>query len=350
MPGEGLGGIAATAEHVIVSGRNTLDTSDDFRCFELKTGKQLWSYRYPALGKLDYGNSPRATPQIHKGYVYLQGAFGHLASVELKSGKLRWRQDFKLEYGTKLPTWGISTSPLVSIDTLIVQPGSELAGLVSLSLKTGEPKWVTAGRETAYSSPILRVNGKHKQVITYDHVSLGGWDLITGKKLWELRPPVTGDFNVPTPLLYKKKLVVSTENNGTRMYGFDSKNRLIPKPEAIYEELAPDSHTPVILSDRLVGISSGLHCLDLKNNLKQLWLSEDKAFHDYGSLIASEDRLLVTTTEGKVILIDVTQNNYHPLGSWNLIQTDGEIHSHPAIVKDRFLARVGSKLVCYSLS
>jgi len=37
------------------------------RAFDKDTGKVLWSVRYPALGSLDYGNSPRATPVIANG-------------------------------------------------------------------------------------------------------------------------------------------------------------------------------------------------------------------------------------------------------------------------------------------
>ena len=54
----GLGGVAATTEFVIVSDRTVMDTLDAFVCLNAADGKQVWAHRYPALGQLDFGNSP----------------------------------------------------------------------------------------------------------------------------------------------------------------------------------------------------------------------------------------------------------------------------------------------------
>ena len=74
----GLGGVAATGRYVLVSDREAGDTADVFRCLSAETGKELWAVRYAAPGKLDYGNSPRATPLIDGERVFLAGAHGHL--------------------------------------------------------------------------------------------------------------------------------------------------------------------------------------------------------------------------------------------------------------------------------
>src|SRR5207302_1673345 len=71
------------------------------------------------------------------------------------------------------------------------------------------------------------------QVIGHDAVSLGGWEPATGKRLWTLLPEKPNDFNVPTPIALDDKLLVSTENNGTRLYEFDDNGLLKPKPIAV---------------------------------------------------------------------------------------------------------------------
>ncbi len=58
----GLGGIAATKDYVILGDRDLEDMGDVFRCYDATTGIPLWTLAYPAIGKLDYGNMPRATP------------------------------------------------------------------------------------------------------------------------------------------------------------------------------------------------------------------------------------------------------------------------------------------------
>ena len=84
------------------------------------------------------------------------------------------------------------------------------------------------------------------QVIGHDAVSLGGWEPVTGKRLWTLLPEKPNDFNVPTPIALDDKLLVSTENNGTRLYEFDDNGLLKPKPVAVNRKLAPDTHTPIV--------------------------------------------------------------------------------------------------------
>ena len=61
----GVGGVAATAKFVVVSGRELNDSADGFRCFAAEDGAEVWKLSYPAKGDLDYGNSPRATCACH---------------------------------------------------------------------------------------------------------------------------------------------------------------------------------------------------------------------------------------------------------------------------------------------
>ena len=83
MTGAGLSGVAATQQYVVVADRDPLDHFDVFRCLDAQSGQQLWQIQYAAPGNLDYGNSPRATPVIRDGLVYLLGAFGDLHCVTL---------------------------------------------------------------------------------------------------------------------------------------------------------------------------------------------------------------------------------------------------------------------------
>jgi len=59
-------------------------------------------------GKLDYGNSPRATPLIDKGKVYLLGAFGDLHCVNLADGSVVWKKNIVREYNAKLVAGGFA--------------------------------------------------------------------------------------------------------------------------------------------------------------------------------------------------------------------------------------------------
>lgn len=346
----GLGGIAATSEYVLVTERGLNDTFDVFRCLSAETGNELWAYRHPAPGQLDYGASSRATPIIVGDLVYFYGAFGHLHCLELKTGNIVWqidaRQEFKVE--EKL-AWGLCGTPLLVDDKLIFAPGSPEASIVALEAKTGKILWKAPGEPASYGSLNLGILGGKRQIVGHDASSLGGWDVQTGQRLWTLKPKKEGDYNVPTPIIYDGKLLVTTENNGTRLYGFDSSGKIIPVPLAVNMELASETHTPVVVGDQLYAIWKDMYCLDLKNGLKQHWMKEDDAFASHTSIVASQDRLLITTSEGEVILLAANPMEFQLLGRMKVFADEKGLFSHPALVGRRLFLRSSNSLICVEL-
>lgn len=350
MPSKSLGGIAATDKHVIVSARDLDDTQDLWRCLDASTGTTQWSVRYPASGHLDFGNSPRATPLIHDGAVYCYGAFGHLHAIDVNTGKVLWKIDTRKEFTVPddLP-WGLCGSPLIVGDKLILYVGGPEAALVAFAPKTGTIVWKTPGSKPAYGSFLSGTFGGVEQVIGYDATTLGGWDAATGKRLWTLTPDRPKDFNVPTPLAWNGHIIVCTENNATRMYRFGDNGLIDPKPVASYADLKPDTHTPVIVGNRLFGVHGGLHCLDLAKGMKPLWLGEDDALRHYTAAIASPDKLLLITMLGEAMIVDATANEFKLLDRKAIVEDEGGLYSHPAIVGNKMYLRSGNAIMCFDL-
>lgn len=346
-----MGGIAATNEYVLVSDRDLADASDIFRCFDAHSGRELWTYPYSAPGKLDYGNSPRATPLIAGERVFFFGAFGHLSCVELATGHEIWQLDLRDEFEVtaKMP-WGLCGSPLLIGDRLVVNPGGKTGSLVALNPATGDPVWESPGRAAGYGSFILAKLGGRLQLVGHDAATLGGWDLASGKRLWTVIPEYPGDFNVATPIVHAGRLVVSTENNGTRMFAFSSDGQIEPQPVAVCSELSPDTQTPVVVRDRLFGVSHDLFCLDLKNNLRVIWQGEDQAFQSHASLVATNDRLLVFTSTGELLLVDAAADKLKIVSRQLLFEDEVGLLSHPAFVGRRGYFRSSHEILCLSLA
>jgi outer membrane protein assembly factor BamB len=279
----------------------------------------------------------------------LLGAFGNLRCVHLADGKLIWERNLPHEFKAALPTWGMCSTPLVVDDMLVVNPGGPDASLVALDCGTGHTRWTTPGVPAAYSAFICGVFGGRRQIVGYDRQSLGGWDVETGARLWQLVPPTEGDFNVPTPVAVDGGVLVATENNGTRLYRFDGSGRIIPKPACEFAELAPDTTTPVLTSGRLFGTHGGLFCLDLKKGLKQLWFRDDAALGDHASLVADDERVLVITLAGELILLDARADTCRILSRLRLFDHDVEVYSHPALAGTRLFVRGSSSVICVDL-
>lgn len=345
-----LAGLSVARGKLLVAERDPSNREDVVRCLDANSGELLWRVAFPAAGKLDYGESPRATPVVHGDSIYQLGAFGDLRCLSLADGKLLWQRQLAKDFGAKLPVWGTCATPLLVDGSLIVNPGAPDAALVALDPATGATRWTTPGEPAAYASFVVAEPHGHKQVIGYDESSLGAWDPATGRRLWRMLPEQEGDFNVPTPLLVDDKLVLATENNGTRMYGFDATGKILPEPLATAPDLAPDTTTPVATAGRIFGIHHGIHCLDSRRGLAQLWRFEDEAFDDHASLFASDDRVLIVTFGGELVLLDATANTCRILSRARVFDDEVESYSHPALAGTRLYLRAGTTLACVELA
>lgn len=152
-----------------------------------------------------------------------------------------------------------------------------------------------------------------------------------------------------TPLAVDGKLLVATENNGARLYGFDNDGWIIATPLGEYADLAPDTATPVASNGRLFGCHHGLHCLDLRDHLKCIWREPSDAFGDYAALFASDDRVLVAALSGELFLLSAAGVKFVVLSRLRIFKDDAETYSHPALVKNRLYLRGPSSVCCVDL-
>jgi len=348
LTGPGPAGVAATASHVIVADKSEQNDQDIWRCLDAETGKELWTVAYGTPKELQFTNAPRATPVIHGGFAYLLGAFGDLHCVSLHGHRIVWRRQIVEDFGAKRPPWGMCSTPLIVDDSLVVNPGAPDASLVALGLYTGEVLWKTPGEPAAPASLILGTLGGVRQIVGYDAASLGGWDPNTGQRLWTLLPDKKGDYNVVTPINVNGRLLVATENNGTRLYDFDETGRIRPIPVARNPKLAPDTSTPVVTESLVFGCSRGLFCLDLDNLKTQYSAESDEAFQDYVSLVAGNGHLLATTVRGELVLLKAARDGFTPVSRLQVFK-GAEVWSHPALVGPRLYLRSMKEICCLLL-
>lgn len=346
----GLSGLSVSNNRLISAERDFADENDVYRCFNTSDGELIWQIHFPARGKLDFGQSPRATPVFHRDRVYLLGAFGDLRCVNAATGKMIWQRNLQRDFRAPLPTWGFCSPPLIVDDVLIVNPGATNASLAALDLNTGRTRWTTPGHPAAYAPFISAPIAGARQIVGYDKISLGGWEPKTGKRLWQIIPSVEGDFNVPTPIAFANGVFVATENNGARLYSCASAEKFSCQPTATFADLKPDTSTPVLVNNRLFGSThQNLFCLSAAD-LKPIWQHTEDALGDHTTFLADAERVLIISLSGELILIDAKADKYSILSRLRLLEDDVELYSHPALVGSRFYARAGSILACFDLN
>ena len=344
----GLGGIAATEEYIFFGDRDLDDFQDVYRCLNATTGEQIWEVPQLAIGALDYGNSPRATPVIHGKHVIFFGAFGDLCCVEIASGEVIWHINLRSLFNPEeeLP-WGYCGSPLLVDNKLIVNPGANAASLAAIDPLNGSVLWTSPGLNASYGSFIVDVFGTQRQIVGHDAKSIGGWDIATGRRLWTISPPDSGEFNVPTPISVNGRLLISTEQNGTRLYDFNEAGVASPEPVARNKQLTPDMSSAVVVGNLVFCVNKFLYCLDLQDGLKERWRIRDKALSEYGSIIASKDRLLVIG-DGELLLLN-TSGDKTILARQPVFESGDRLYSFPALVGTKLFIRGESKLRCIDL-
>ena len=118
-----------------------------------------------------YAIGPRATPTVDGDRVYVVGATGRMWCLDVESGDVIWQHDFVEEYDTSVPTWGVTSAPLVDGNRVITLVGGEPDALVvAFDRDTGEEVWraLDVYQEMGYAQPVIYEAGG---VRTADHLA-----------------------------------------------------------------------------------------------------------------------------------------------------------------------------------
>jgi outer membrane protein assembly factor BamB len=252
------------------------------------------------------------------------------------------------DFGAEVPTWGYSVSPFLTGKALIVNPGSRDASVAGLDPATGKTLWKTPGPPAAYAAFAL-AKLHAPQLVGFDAESIGAWDPATGKRLWKLVPPEKGDFNVPAAVPLAGRLILASENNGTRLHTWNKDGTLNQTPIATNDFMTPDTCTPVHHEGRIYAAGLGtLVCLDANNALRTIWRHEEDTFDSHTSMIAGNDRLLIQTMTGELILLDTTADQFTPISRIRPVP-GAETWSNPALTPGRLFLRPQNEILCLGL-
>src|SRR6266404_3135116 len=179
--------------------------------FDTATGKQAWATPNGKAFRNDRGDGPRGTPTVDGDKVYSLGGDGDLSCIEAGTGRQVWSINVLRKFGGSNITWGISESPLVIGEKVLVNPGGPGASIVALNKKDGSLIWKSQSDPAGYSSGMPVQIGSTTQVVFFTEQRALGLDLKDGKLLWEYPRAANGTANVATPVVRGNRVFISSD-------------------------------------------------------------------------------------------------------------------------------------------
>ncbi|MGY8768194.1 MAG: PQQ-binding-like beta-propeller repeat protein [Pirellulales bacterium] len=174
------------------------------------SGKVLWQTSVAPAYKNAMGAGSRATPTISGDQVFIFTGEGILAALNFTTGKIEWTHNVVKELKGKQAEYGMTSSPLVIGNQVIVTAGVSNAAVVSFDKATGKLNWQTGNETTGYSSAaLLNVNGE-QQLVAFTGSALLGIHPSGGQLLW--RYPYVTDYNcnIVTPVSVDGDIFISS--------------------------------------------------------------------------------------------------------------------------------------------
>ncbi len=189
--GAGYSGPSVAAGRVYVTDRLTQPKQvERIHCLDEQTGKTLWTHEYDCVYEVGYRRSRGKCHRRHRPGVCI-GCMGHFFCYDAASGKILWQHDLNAEYGIRMPIWGISASPLVEGNLVIVQIGGKEACLVAFDKVTGKEVWKALNDNASYAAPIMVEQAGRRVMICLTGDNVVGMNPATGEVYWKHAFPPT---------------------------------------------------------------------------------------------------------------------------------------------------------------
>ena len=317
--------------------------------YNVKTGKPVWKHRDAArFWESNAGAGPRATPTLSNGRVYTLGGTGILNALDDRDGSVVWSRDATSDTGSKVPAWGIASSPLVVGDVVIAATAGALA---AYDVATGQPRWVGPKDGYGYSSPQLATIDGVVQVVLVNGPGAIGVSPSDGTVLWKY--DWAGDSIVQPAVLGVRGLLIGSGS------GLAAKTGMLrvtvakePSGWSVKEQWTSNGlkayfNDFVVHKNHAFGFDGGiLACIDLADGTRT-WKG-GRYGHGQLILLSDQDLLLVLSEEGELALVNARSDKFAEVARFKAIE--GKTWNHPVLARDILLVRNGEEMAAFRLS
>jgi outer membrane protein assembly factor BamB len=317
--------------------------------YDVATGRERWTSKWSAEFKeFMGGDGPRATPTYFDGYVYAQGAEGELRALDANTGRTIWRTNMLDDARATNLQWGMSVSPLIVDDNVVVLPGgSNGQSVVAYNHRTGARAWSALNERQAYASPMLVTLDGVRQILVVSASRIMGLTTGNGTVLWDYPWVTQYDVNAGQPVVIGKNRVFisSGYDKGAAvievtMSGTRGAVREVWKNNRMKNQFT----SSVLFEGYIYGLDGNiLVCLDAETGGVK-WKG---GRYGYGQVALASGHLIVLTEDGDLALVRATPEKHVELARFPVL--DGKTWNHPAFSDGRLLVRNMKEMAAFDL-
>ncbi len=313
-----------------------------------ETGETIWE---TAHGKPYFdrrGDGPRGTPTVDGDRVYALGGDGNLICADSSTGAKIWEKHLLKTYGGRNIKWGISESPLIDGDRVVVNAGGPGASIVALQKQTGAELWKTQSDEAGYSSAMaVDIDGVRQYIFLTGEGAVGVL-AENGELLWRYSPVSNSTANIATPVVRDNFVFVSSAyGTGCALLRLEKDGRSISASEVYFNRDMRNHYSSSVLIDgHLYGFSSRILTAMNFETGEVAW--RDRSVGK-GQIIYADGRLYILGEDGVVGLVEPDPGEYREISRFEIGRGDYPTWTLPVIAAGRLYLRDQNRLYAYDV-
>jgi len=313
--------------------------------FDAASGKRLWETPHGRRFSNDRGDGPRATPTVDGNRLYTFGASGDLSALDLATGERYWTVNVLKEYRGSNINWGLSESPLVLSDRILLNAGGTI---VALKKTDGTALWKASGDDAGYSSAVTQTIGNVTQAIFFTSTRAVGVDVNSGRQLWSYRQVANDVANIATPIVRGNRVFLSSDyGTGSALLELTASGNDVRAREVYFTRAMKNHHaTSVLVGDYLYGFDSAILTALHFDTGKVAWQHRSVG---KGSLIFADDRLYLFSEDGVVGLAEASPAGYVEHGRFAFRPGNLPTWSHPVVAGGKLFLRDQDTIYAYDI-
>jgi outer membrane protein assembly factor BamB len=296
----------------------------------------------------DRGHGPRGTPTIDGERLYVLGASGDLTCLETAKGRKVWSVNVLQTFGGHNPRWGLSESPLVLGDRVLVNAGGPNASIVALKKGDGSVLWKSQSDGAAYSSAVPHRIGGVQQAVFFTAQRALGVDVSDGRLLWEYPTVANRVANAATPIARGSHVFLSSDyGTGAALLELQANGQGVSAREVYFTKDMRNHHSSsVLVGDHLYGFSSAILTALRFDTGQVAW--RDRSVGK-GSLIYADNRLYLFSENGVIGLAEANPQAYREHGRFRIETGSQPTWAHPVIAGGHLFIRDQDTIYAYDI-